>query len=214
VNRPIDIPPGLQASLDAVPSDASAALLLRHSDRWDIADGESGHEVTLTPIGRDRARLLADRMAHLGGVVWVDSSPYLRCLETGELLSDDVRSCTLLGSPGPFVVDREEGGRVWRIEGNERMVRRQMAGHQWPFMRPTHEGVGLLIDHVRARHAERQGIGALISHDAIVMPIISLFTDDRFEDRWLSPLDGLILVMEPLGELYALWQGRRYGVPS
>jgi len=81
-------------------------------------------------------------------------------------------------------------------------------------MRPTQEGVGLLIDHVRARQAERRGIGALISHDAIVMPIISLLTDDRFEDRWLGPLDGLILVMEPLGELYALWRGRRYGVPS
>ncbi|HEY3357453.1 MAG TPA: hypothetical protein VGQ83_29655 [Polyangia bacterium] len=208
------IPAGLQASLAALPAGATAALLLRHSDRAAVADGDPGGEVPLTPVGEARAHTLSVLLRARGGVGWVDSSPHLRCAETGRRLAGEVRACALLGSPGPFVVDREEGARIFGTVGTERVVRLQMAGHQWPFMRLTGEGARLLVDHARTRLADRPGLGALISHDAIIMPFVSVITGDRFAERWLDPLDGVILMLAHGGHLRALWRGHQYAVPA
>jgi len=129
-------------------------------------------------------------------------------MTTARLLTQGVSPSSLLGAPGPFVVDREEGRRVFGRFGTEHVVRAQVAGYRWPFMRSVEEGVGLLLRHVHLRMEEHTGVGILISHDAIVMPVVSWIAGHLFEENWLSPLDGLVFAPGRGGGLDAWWLGR------
>lgn len=201
------IPQGLQASMDAAACDRPLVLLLRHSDRTEIPDGEAGDDVGLLGVGKERCEALARALKGQGGVAWAEASPLVRCMTTARLLARAVEASSLLGAPGPFVVDHAEGGRVFGSRGTEHVVRTQIAGQPWPFMRPLDDGARLLLRHVRVCLGEHTGIGAMISHDAIVMPIVSWTTGDRFEGSWLSPLDGLVIAPGSGQGLTVWWRG-------
>jgi hypothetical protein len=201
------IPRGLQASIDAAENERPLALLLRHADRAEIPAGDSGNDVGLLAVGRERCEVLARALESQGGVTWAEASPLMRCMTTARILAPTVEASDLLGAPGPFVVNRTEGRRVFGSRGTEHVVRAQMAGHPWPFMRPLEDGVRLLLGHIRDRLGERSGIGVIISHDAIVMPVISWATGDRFEGSWLAPLDGLVIAPSSGRGLTVWWRG-------
>lgn len=207
MNVQASIPAGLQASIDAVAGRRPLALLLRHADRAEIPAGEAGDDVGLLPVGRERTTALARALSGLGGVAWAEASPLSRCMTTARLLTSAVEASPLLGAPGPFVVDREEGGRVFGSMGTEHVVRAQMAGQPWSFIRPLEDGARLLLRHIRDRLGARTGIGALVSHDSIVMPVVSWATGDRFEDGWLAPLDGVVVSLAGERGLTVWWKG-------
>ena len=207
MNSRASIPAGIQESIAAASGVRPLALLLRHADRAEIPAGEAGDDVGLLPVGRDRSLALARALAHLGGVAWAEASPLSRCMTTARLLTTAVEASDLLGAPGPFVVDREDGGHVFASLGTEHVVRAQMAGHPWDFMRPLDGGAKLLLRHIRDRLGERTGIGVFISHDAIVMPAIAWATGDRFGTGWLAPLDGVVVSLAGERGLTVWWKG-------
>ena len=198
---------GLQTSIDVASGVRPLALLLRHADRAVIPAGEAGDDVGLLPVGRERTAALARTLGGQGGVAWAEASPLVRCMTTARLLTSAVEASDLLGAPGPFVVDREEGGRAFGSLGTEHVVRAQIAGQPWSFMRPLDDGARLLLRHIRDRLGERTGIGAFVSHDSIVMPVISWATGDRFEAGWLAPLDGLVISLAGEQGVSVWWNG-------
>jgi hypothetical protein len=196
---------GLLASLDAVPADTPFALLLRHAERYRIPPDETGDDVALTPHGEAQSAALAARLP-AGLRRWAEASPLHRCMATAAHMGLQAVPNLLLGDPGPFVIDCEEGAGAFVRYGTEAIVRGQLAGRSWPFIRPLAEGAGLLLRDVHQRLTERGGLGAFISHDAIVMPTIRWATGEDFAGDWLQPLDGVVVLGG--ASCTVLWRGR------
>jgi len=198
------VPPGLACTLDALAEGEPFVLYLRHSDREAIQAGSPWADVDLTPVGLERAAALA---ARLQGVRWAAVSPWLRCRRTAEVFTgvqaeDDSR----LGSPGPWVLDRKAGSEIFSSLGTEGVVRAQIAGQSWPFLRSAPAGTELLLSLARERLSA--GTGLCVSHDAVLMPAIAHLFEDRFEQRWLAPLDGFA-VQRAEGQLWAIFMGKK-----
>ncbi len=207
MTTPASIPGGLVASIDAAANRRPLAFLLRHADRADIPAGESGDDVGLLALGEERCEVLAGALGGRGDAIWAEASPLIRCMSTALLLAPTVEPSNLLGDPGPFVVDCEEGGRVFGSLGTEYVLRAQMAGHPWSFMRPIEDGAKLLLGHIRDSLGRRPGTGVFISHDAIVMPVIAWATGYRFDAAWLAPLDGVVIALSSGEDLTIWWRG-------
>src|SRR6266567_4881735 len=95
--------------LDLLPTDEGIAVLLRHSCRPPIPEGETGSEISLT----DEGERMAEKLGALIGnrIHQVYTSPLLRCRQTAQALVRGAGSRGLpiedrrLGNPGPFVLD-------------------------------------------------------------------------------------------------------------
>jgi broad specificity phosphatase PhoE len=200
------LPHGLEASLARSEASPRRVLLVRHSDRPASVPGVSDTDFGLTEVGEARARLLGRRLGD--GPRWALSSPLRRCRRTAELAGLVAEDSTLLGAPGPFVVDCRKGQEVFEAHGTPAVVRAQIRGETWECMRALAEGAAAVIRELLARLDARPGTGIAVSHDACVMPIIAWITGETFADRWLDPLDGAILTPNEL-----FWEGRSFEVP-
>jgi broad specificity phosphatase PhoE len=173
--------------------------------------------VDLTPEGLETAMELGRRLsAHLA---WTAASPYLRCRRTAEALVAHAGALeqevdTRLGSPGPWVTDRAEGARLFAELGTEGVVRAQLSGGRWPFIRLAEEGTRLLLAAALERLDAGRGSGVCVSHDAVLMPAIATLAGERFEGEWLAPLDGFAIQRGREGSLVCIWNGRCQEVPS
>jgi len=196
--------PGLLASLAA--SSGPRVLLLRHSDRYDIPEGDSGALIALTPAGEQRARGLGSVLGETPA--WAVSSPLLRCMRTAELLGVPPTPSHHLGDPGPFVTDSKTGARVFGEVGTSNVVYAQIRGETWGCMRPLPEGASLLLAVLHRHLTSNQGTGIAVSHDAIVMPFIAWITGYNFSNDWLRPLDGVVVCKDAV-----VWRGQHYEIP-
>lgn len=198
----LSLSPGLEASLAATAS--PRVLLLRHADRQPMPAG-SGDDLDLTADGEARARLLDRRLGD--GPRWALTSPLLRCRRTAALANFTAEDSSLLGAPGPFVVDRARGSEVFHTHGTDAVVRAHLRGETWSCMRTPADGARLVLAELRRHLAQSTGTGLAVSHDAIVMPIVAWITGHTFADDWLAPLDGLVLTRDG-----AFWRGRHHQV--
>lgn len=195
------LPEGLLVSLAAAPT--PSVLLLRHSDRYAIADGDPGLQTALTPEGERRAARLGETLG--SPPTWAMSSPLFRCTRTVELLGALPTPSSVLGDPGPFVVEPQRGGQVWAREGNVRVVRRQLQGERWGCLRSLAEGVGRIDALLDRFLMTGRGRGVAVSHDAIVIPYVYHHTGHDFSDDWLPPLDGVVVTTDAV-----YWRGERF----
>ena len=208
----VTLPEGLLGSLALARRGGPFAMLLRHADRVEIPKGELGGHAALTEVGVLRTRALARHpVFETHPIRWCESSPVSRCMETGRLAGLVPAPSALLGDPGVFVTDAEAAGRAFLSLGTEHVVRAHLDGGMRPFLRPPEEGARIVLSHVAAALKERGGVGLLLSHDTIVMPIIAWLTGDRFEGEWLAPLDGIVIGLTSEGGCAVSWKGRVFG---
>lgn len=202
---------GLLRTLDVVALASPLVLFLRHAERRDIAPTDPYADVDLTERGREQASELARMLPYRP--VWAAVSPFLRCKKTAHLLQmEQLEIDQRLGRPGPWVVDEKAGARLFAELGTEGVVRAQIAGSRWPFVRSPREGTKLLLTVASERLAAGRGSGVCVSHDAVLMPVIAALTEDRFPASWLAPLDGFALHYTD-DKLRCTWRGRTHEVP-
>lgn len=197
--------PSLLASISAL-NGAPGALLIRHSDRFHIPQGQSGAAVRLTDTGRARAQALGRQLS--GPPTWALSSPLDRCVDTATLIGATPVHSAVLGAPGPFVLDPDLGRDLFHGHDIGYVVRGQISGETWGCMRPLAEGARLVHALLAEQVALQPGLGVAVSHDAIVMPYIAWATGHTFADDWLDPLDGLVVTKSAV-----FWRGKRFEVP-
>ena len=203
------LPEGLLHTLQSLAPSIPFALFLRHAERAPIPPEDPYADVELTLAGHEASRALGHRLRTR--LSWAAISPFLRCRRTAEALEErpglpgvevDVR----LGSPGPWVVDRTEGARLFAELGTEGVVRAQLSGNRWPFIRTAEEGTRLLLSAALERLDAGRGNGVCVSHDTVLMPAIARLTGERFTGEWLAPLDGFA-VQRLAGHLRCIWRG-------
>lgn len=194
------IPEHLLKALAVIPDDLPSILLLRHAERKPIIDGDSGINVGLTLTGYKQALVLGKKLG--ARLKWAQSSPLLRARRTidaiirGSGISTELRveNNALLGEPGPFVIDTVKGA-LWFAEiGTKNLIRELIAGRDFDGIRNIKQGVGIFMDHLKAILMSKVGLGLMISHDAILIPILALLFKESFDNKWLQPLDGMLIV--------------------
>ncbi len=181
-------------------TDAPRLLLIRHADRPPIPARETGLDVPLTATGEMRAGALGHHLED--ELAWAVSSPARRCLDTAHRAGVNPGISHLLGDPGPFVIDPARGAEVFGTLGTQAVVRAQIRGETWDFLRPLEEGARTLLRHLFDLLEHHGRTGLAVSHDAIILPVLSWATGDSFDLEWLSPLDGAVLTPGAL-----VWKG-------
>jgi hypothetical protein len=113
-----------------------------------------------------------------------------------------------LGDPGPFVVDPEVSGSLFLETPVRELVRRQLAGSKpLPGLRPTEEGVRLLLRMTTGNLRQRGSLSVYVTHDAILAVLVaSIFRLPLEETGWPGYLDGLLL-WRSAGRLHFSWRG-------
>ncbi|EKE00538.1 MAG: phosphoglycerate mutase [uncultured bacterium] len=195
----LNLPEHLLTVVNSLTPDTSAVLLLRHAERKAITPGDDGVETDLTPFGYAQSFALGQRLK--GRLKWAHYSPLLRAQKTAEqfMLGAEttglpLSESNLLGSPGPFVIDRKAGQRLFATLGTECLVRKLAAGECFEGIRSAQEGAQLFVEHLSKLLSSQKGLGVMISHDAILIPLLAVWMNECFQNKWLEPLDGALFI--------------------
>lgn len=204
--------------LAAVPAEGDAALIVRHAERGEIPSGEFGADVPLTAQGVADAQRLGAVLRSVREQISAISSPVLRCVQTAEAilrgggLPGEAALDRILGDPGPFVVEPEISGNLFLRIGILEIVRRQLGDAEPPpGMRPTAEGIELILS-LTADNLENQGrLIVYVTHDAVLSVLVgALFRSPLEGTGWPQYLDGLLL-WRTGGRLHFSWRGLQRG---
>jgi hypothetical protein len=169
-NLPSDIHNGLKT----IPTNNAVALIIRHSIRENIPEGQVGKEAGLTYEGKILAKslgaLIGNRLSS------VTTSPIDRCKETAEYiisgasLDFSFATSTLLGDPGVFISDSELAWQNFQALGT--------AGVMLHLANKDYALPGMRIPRIAAKelltamlNITKPGIHLFISHDVIVSGI-------------------------------------------
>ena len=201
------------ALLDRVPESAAVAVVIRHAEREVIAPGTFGNEVPLTDHGRRTAHLIGVGLSSRPAGI-VKSSPLPRCVQTAEDIiassgwQVDAIPDTLLGDPGPFVVDAELAGNIILDIGIPAVVAQQLSAVEPPDgMRSTSEGVRLVLSSVADALCARCGTSVFVTHDAVLAVLVGTLYGRPVDGfRWPDYLDALVLWADS-NRMQFLWHG-------
>lgn len=182
--------------IKAIPGGLPVALLLRHSARDVIPDGDAGLAFPLNELG---VRMCQKLGSELGGKVRSSrSSPVLRCTQTAKLISEAanfleaVEIDSLLGGPGAYVLNEEIAWNNWLEKGNDGVIEHLVSGvGALPGMTdPSAAAIGL-VGHMLRSAGSEHGLHLFISHDSIVAPTVARMFDEEFPQiLWPEYLDA------------------------
>ncbi len=198
----------------SIPAQADAALILRHAEREEIPQGTFGVNVPLTSCGVASAERLGAMLSHIRFSVCATASPVPRCNSTAAAImrgckwAEEVALDWRLGDPGPFVVDEEVSGALFLDIGILEIVKHQLTCTKPPAgMRPTAEGVGLLLELTTNKLRSRGRLNIYVTHDAILAVLVAyLYRLPVDEIDWPGYLDGLLL-WRCGNRIHFIWRG-------
>jgi broad specificity phosphatase PhoE len=166
------IPPSTLRWLEEAPSDRPVAMLIRHSVRGPLAEGDAGFHMPLTDDGHELARALGARLR--GRLRAAHASPLVRTMQTAERLLEGaglaatVTPDKLLGDPGVFMLDRRAGS-YWRDLGHEGMMTHLVEDRPpLPSCAAADPAARFLVHHMLASARGVPGLYAFATHDSLV----------------------------------------------
>ena len=206
------------ALLGDAPPDSELALVMRHGQRGHVAPDDHGNDVPLTRRGTASARRLGAGLASFP-LVAMKTSPLARCVQTAEALiagagwNEAPAPDQRLGAPGAFVSEPGLAGPLFLDLGPRGVVQRQLTGVEPPpGMRPTHDGVALLLDLITPAKGAARGISVFVTHDVVLATLVgSLYGRNADGFAWPDYLDALILWRNS-DRLHFRWPGLGEGL--
>ena len=196
------------------PDGVDVSLVIRHAEREEIPAGTFGHDVNLTAAGTRAAEQLGAALSE-NGPLSVLSSPVPRCVQTAQAMlrgagtSAEVVTHRGLGAPGAFVVDAEAAGPLFLELPILEIARRQLQdASPLQGMRPTSEGVEILLELATGPLSENGRLHVFVTHDIILSVFVASIIHGPLEDvDWPGYLEGLLL-WRSAGRLHFSWKGR------
>lgn len=191
----------IEKQLSIIPTEADTTLILRHAEREYIPQGTFGFDVPLTDLGVASAEKLGAKLSDMRPQVRATASPVPRCEATapailrGGGLAEKAALDWRLGAPGPFVVDEEASGRLFLEFSILEIVKRQLTCPEPPAgMRPTPEGIDLLLGLAAKDLRSRGQLSIYVTHDSILAALVAyLYSLPVDEISWPGYLDALFL---------------------
>ncbi|MDV0441097.1 histidine phosphatase family protein [Methanorbis furvi] len=192
----------------------AAAVLMRHGERQPFIKGEPGSTKVLTARGRRQAREFGAALPDVP--IRAYASPMVRCVQTGnEILAGagvakEAEESLMLGTPSAYVADDELVREFYVINPVKIMSLRYVAGEILPGHYPVDVGTSRMFDFVSGTLADGE-ISVCITHDAWIVPFVSLLTGYDFTNDWPGFLDGCVLMRRD-GKYFLWWRGREYPI--
>lgn len=205
--------------LALAPKNSGITLMMRHSLRDEIPEGEFGNEIPLTEKGKKFAQKFGSELSI--PVVEVYSSPLQRCVETGSYLLDgqNNRQCTVikdqrLGDPGAFIDDAELAGSYFLKNGAQAVYKEALADKNSWGIQPLEKGADMLLEMIFAP-PHNKGLRVLITHDSILGFLLSHLLNQKIltYDFWPEMLEGA-LFWQNGPDRFLAWRGRKYRLKS
>ena len=204
--------------LSNLPDKADAALILRHAEREEIPQGTFGVDVPLTTSGVTSAERLGAILSGIRPLVYASASPVPRCVSTATAIlrgggwPEEVALAWRLGDPGAFVVDEEVSGALFLETGILEIVRHQLTLAEPPAgMRPTAEGINLLLGLTTNNLYSHGRLNIYVTHDAILAVLVAYLYRLRIDEiNWPGYLDGLLLWRSG-DRVNFIWRGLEQG---
>lgn len=179
-NNSYKMPDSMWNSIEQLSDKYPVALLLRHSARDVIVEGEIGNDVPLTEQGKNMAHQMGQML--VGKLKSLHSSPILRCLQTAECLKDgsgiplDIATHRFLGDPGVFVLDGKIAWQNWKNLGNAGVIQHLILSNDaLPGMEQPEKASSKLLNYLFATISNIRGVHIFVTHDVILAPIASRF---------------------------------------
>ena len=203
----------IQERLTIVPRDVDVSLVVRHAEREEIPEGTFGYDVSLTAQGVRAAQRLGAALSDVRTITAL-SSPVPRCVRTAQAIlrgagsSSEVTTERRLGDPGAFVLDPEISGPLFLELPIPEIARRQLQdAAPLPGMRPTAEGVGILLGLTTGSLVKKDRLHVYVTHDVILAVLVArIFQSPLEEIGWPGYLEGLLLWRSASG-VRASWRG-------
>ena len=200
--------------LSAVPDGVDVSLVIRHAQREEIPAGTFGHDVNLTADGTRAAEKLGAALSEKRTICAV-SSPVPRCIQTAQAmlrgtgLPSEIHTDPRLGGPGAFVIDPGTAGQLFQELPIPEIARRQLQdAASLPGMRPTSEGIEVLMDLVTSPLGKEGRLHVFVTHDIILSVFAASILRSSLEEiGWPDYLEGL-LVWRSAGRFHFIWQGK------
>lgn len=192
----------------------AAAVLMRHGERQPFIKGEPGSTKVLTARGRRQSRAFGSALPRV--TVRAYASPMTRCVQTGNEVLAGAQSCgtteksLILGTPSAYVADDELVREFYVVNPVKIMSLRYASGETLPGHYPVADGTRRMLDYVLGTLADGE-ISVCITHDAWIVPFVSLLAGYDFTNDWPTFLDGCIL-MRRGRDLYLWWRGTEYEI--
>jgi broad specificity phosphatase PhoE len=167
------IPPSMPRWIGEVPTDRPVVLLLRHSVRNDLPQGDAGYTLPITEIGRQLGRELGASLA--SRLRTLRTSPLHRCVQTAEVLREGagidlpIENDHLLGDPGAYVLDGHRAWSNWQSLGHEGVMTQLVScSEALPGMARPDEAARFLVHQMLAIVGDDPGIHVFVTHDSLV----------------------------------------------
>ena len=190
------VPPSTLRWLDAVPTDAPVAVLLRHSVRGHLPPGDAGYALPITDVGVRLARELGAVMGNR--LRTLHSSPLTRCVQTAEALRAGAAADVpivrdrLLGDPGIYVVDGKRAWSNWEDLGHEGVMKHLVSQDgPLPGMADPGPAARFLVQHMLSAAGDAPGLHVFVTHDSLVTATAArLLGEPLGTDAWPWYLEG------------------------
>jgi len=167
------IPPSVLRLLKRIPDDRPVVVLLRHSVRDQLPEGDAGYVLPITDVGRQIALELGGCLR--GRLRSLHASPLVRCVQTAQALAKGAGADVavvpdrLLGDPGVFVLDGQRAWVNWQQLGHEGVMRHLVtkASPLSGMARPG-EASRFLVQSMLVAAAGQPGVHVFVTHDSLV----------------------------------------------
>lgn len=193
----------------------AAAILMRHGEREPFIKGQPGSTKVLTARGKRQSRAFGAALPKVP--IRSYASPMVRCVQTGdEILAGagavgTTEKSLMLGTPSAYVADDDDVREFYVINPVKTMSLRYVSGEILPGHYPVAKGTQRMFEFVSGTLADGE-ISVCVTHDAWIVPFVSILTGYDFTHDWPDFLDGCILMRRGT-EYFLWWRGKEYPVP-
>lgn len=194
----------------------SYALLIRHAERPNFTVLNFRNDTPITEKGLQDSLKLGKRLQgqNLTGLF---SSPVHRCMQTCEGIRQGANLDHLpiatrprIGEPGSFIVNPLVVFFYFLTTDVSIVIRKFIAKGRMSGFTPLKEGSVRIMKDLLADLSGENTRNLYITHDAVLAPLISYFTGQKFGDSdWINYLDGVFIAVKD-GEVRLIWNGREY----
>lgn len=190
----------------------AAAVLMRHGEREPFIKGQPGSTKVLTTRGRRQSRAFGAALPKVPLRTY--ASPMVRCVQTGdEILAGagmegETEKSLMLGTPSAYVADDDIVREFYVVNPVKIMSLRYVAGEMLPGHYPVKEGTERMFSFVESTLKDGE-ISVCVTHDAWIVPFVSVLTGYDFTDDWPGFLDGCVL-MQRKNQYFLWWRGEEH----
>lgn len=181
--------------------DVPNAVFIRHTQRYEIEDGQQGDHVNITPNGKKMAVEFGKKLKKYN-LNAIYTSPVKRCIHTSEKILEgyekeiDIFPSKMLGDPSAYIKNIEIAQKTLKkMNFSEEYLSYLKNENPRPGFYSLKEGSERLQSFLNEK-TNKNGITLFISHDLVILYYIYYRNRKIYtKDNWLDFLDGIILTV-------------------